>query len=311
MTDTNRGNLLPVVRKRPRWQRSLKITAAAIFVVGLISCCTVDRLITAAILHPLRRGTGAAVPEGMTEQSYPVADNVKIHAWVARPEGQPAAIVFVLHGIADSKASQEGPLRFLVARGIVGIAPDLRAHGQSGGDNATYGFLEKKDLSRLREAAAKEFPGVPVGIWGTSYGGAVALQALGIDPRFDFAIVESTFADLRDMARQQVVNHTPLPVSRIGPHYMNRAGQAAGFDPGAVSPEISMESIKVPLLHLHGENDEVIPIAQGRRIASHAKSKNYRFVPIKNGTHYHLRDGDPQTYEREVKGFLDRMSGGK
>jgi pimeloyl-ACP methyl ester carboxylesterase len=62
---------------------------------------------------------------------------------------------------------------------------------------------------------------------------------------------------------------------------------------------------------LHGENDEIIPLAHGQRIASHAKNEDYRFVPIKGGTHFQIRAQDPGTYRREVEGFLKRVTEGR
>lgn len=278
--------------------------------LGLVSCCVVDRMVTDAILRPTRKGTDAKTPEGMEERSFVMRDKVELRAWMARPKEEPRAVVFVLHGISDSKATQAGTLDFLAKRRIVGLAPDFRAHGQSGGNTATYGYVEKQDMAELRKVMEREFPGLPIGLWGSSYGGAVALQAMAIDPEFDFAIIENTFADLRDVARQQVTKRTSLPVSDLGPYFINRAGEAGGFDPGEVSPENSMEKIKVPVLHMHGEQDEVIPFEQGRKISRHAKTDKYRFVPIHKGTHYHLSAGDPDTYSREVDEFLDRMTGG-
>jgi alpha-beta hydrolase superfamily lysophospholipase len=283
------------------------VIAAAL---GCTSCAVVDRMVADAILRPNRKGTDARTPDGMEARTFVMRDKVALKAWIARPRQEPRAVVFVLHGISDSKATQAGTLDFLAKRRIVGIAPDFRAHGQSGGRTATYGYLEKQDMTELRKAAEKEFPKLPIGLWGSSYGGAVALQAMGIDPEFDFAIIENTFADLRDVARQQVIKRTSLPVSELGPYFIDRAGEAGGFDPGEVSPENSMERIKVPVLHMHGEQDEVIPFEQGRRISRHAKTDKYRFVPIHKGTHYHLSAGDPATYSREVDAFLDRMTSG-
>jgi alpha-beta hydrolase superfamily lysophospholipase len=279
--------------------------------LGLASCAAVSFVVSDAILHPQRKGVGAAVPEGMRARTFMMPDRAEIRTWEARPKDEPKAAVFVLHGISDSKATQAETLRYLARDGMLAIAPDLRAHGDSGGQNATYGYLEKEDLSRLRRAVEGEYPGIQVGLWGSSYGGAVALQAMGVDPEFDFAIIENTFADLRDISRQQVANHTTLPLTALGPYFIDKAGRKAGFDPGAISPERSAEKIKVPVLHLHGENDEIIPITHGRRIASHAKTEGYRFVPIKGGTHFQLKAGDPATYSREVEGFLKRVTEGR
>lgn len=301
---------MKTLRHKSRLRRTAKLVALIAAALGMVSCCVVDRMVTDAILRPTRKGTDAKPPAGMEPRTFVMRDKVALRAWVAKPDNEPRAVVLVLHGISDSKATQAGTLNFLAKRGIVGIAPDFRAHGQSEGDTATYGYVEKQDLRELRQMAEQEFPGLPVGLWGSSYGGAVALQAMGIDPEFDFAIIENTFADLRDVARQQVIKRTALPVSDLGPYFIDRAGEAGGFDPGQISPENSMARITVPVLHMHGELDEVIPFEQGRRISRHAKTDKYRFVPIHRGTHYHLSEGDPATYSREVDAFLDRITGG-
>jgi dipeptidyl aminopeptidase/acylaminoacyl peptidase len=293
-----------------RWQaikRRLAITGAVITALAAISCGVTTRLVSEAIVQPARKGVGAKVPEDMSSRTFILPDGTEIHTWETRPAGRPQAAVLVLHGVSDSKASQVESLRFLARRGILAMAPDFRAHGDSGGKFATYGHLEKNDLTLLRRALENEFHGIPVGLWGTSYGGSVALQSMAIDDQFDFAIIESTFANLRDLARRQVTMRTTLPVSGLGPYFVNEAGKLASFDPAEIAPERAIEDIKVPVLHLHGEADELIPIDQGERIAHRSKRADYRFVRIPRGGHYNLRSGDPALYDREVRGFLNRV----
>lgn len=286
------------------------IAAAVITVLGLISCSVTTRLVSEAIVQPSRKGVGAKVPDDMSARTFVLPDRVEIRTWEARPTGRPKAAMLVLHGVSDSKASQVATLRFLARQGVLAIAPDFRAHGDSGGKFATYGHLEKSDITLLRRAIENEFPGIRVGLWGTSYGGAVALQSMAVDDRFDFAIIESTFADLREVARRQVTMRTTLPVSGLGPYFVNEAGKLASFDPGEIAPERAIESITAPVLHLHGEADELIPIDQGERIARRSKGPDYRFVRISRGTHYDLRSGDPERYDREIAGFLKRVVAG-
>lgn len=299
--------------EKPKWQpiqRRLAIAGAVVAVLGLISCSVATRVVSKAIVQPSRKGVGAAVPDDLKSRNFILPDGTEIRTWEARPPGRPKAAMLVLHGVSDSKASQVESLRFLARRGILAMAPDFRAHGDSGGRFATYGHLEKHDLTLLRRALENESPGIRVGLWGTSYGGAVALQSMAVDDRFDFAIIESTFADLRDLARRQVTMRTTLPVSGLGPYFINEAGKLASFDPGEIAPERAIQQIKAPILHLHGEADELIPIDHGERIARQSSRVDYRFVPIARGTHYHLRAGDPARYDREVRRFLNQVVSG-
>ncbi len=69
------------------------------------------------------------------------------------------------------------------------VADDSRAHGESAGDACTYGYHEKKDLSRVLH---------PLGIErailvGGSLGAAVALQAGPGDPRIAAVVSVATW----------------------------------------------------------------------------------------------------------------------
>jgi alpha-beta hydrolase superfamily lysophospholipase len=247
---------------------------------------------------------------GIQSLRIEVADHIRLSAWKAVPVGKPRAAIIVLHGIADSKVSAQGSLLSLSQMGLLALAPDMRGHGESDG-MATYGFYEKADLSVLRESIEQEYPGIPVGLWGTSYGGAVALQAAASDARFDFVIAESTFSSLQEIACDQVSLHSHAALSWLAPIALRRAGDMGHFDPVQVSPAQAVASISAPILHLHGDRDEVIPFAHGDRIRASAGARRYRFVSIAGGGHYHLRQGDPATYDQETSRFLDDVIPGR
>ena len=235
------------------------------------------------------------------------AGGVRLRAWLAGPPKPPRGVVVVLHGIADSKASQLWRIRFLAGRGIVGVAPDLRAHGESGGRFATYGYHEKNDLCRMLDQLAAAYPGLPVGLWGVSYGGAVAIQSMAADRRFAFGIVESTFADLGDVVRRYADVYGGTPARWIADPALARAADMAGFRADHVRPEIAVGLVAAPVLHLHGGADPLIPLDHAYRIQAGARSTQYRFVEVEGGGHFDLRGPDPDRYDQMIVGFLERV----
>ena len=130
----------PPKRRKRRLIKGLLITTFLACVALWVVVCYVA---PHAIVHPLRTGVGAIPPEGIVAKDFVLPDGVTLRSWVAQPAKAPSAVVFVLHGIADSKASQAGLIRFLADRGIVGIALVLRAHGDSGG---THFHIRDGDL---------------------------------------------------------------------------------------------------------------------------------------------------------------------
>jgi fermentation-respiration switch protein FrsA (DUF1100 family) len=100
-------------------------------------------------------------------------------------------------------------------------------------------------------------------IFGESLGAAVALQLALEEPHARALVLESAFASVPEMARE-VYPFLPLwPLVRT--RYDNVA-KAAG--------------LRLPLLMLHGERDDLVPIAQGRRVfAAAPEPKRFHAIP--------------------------------
>ena len=288
----------------------IAVIVAVVGIGGAVAWSSFRNSAPYAIIKPVRHGRGAPPPEGVLAREFAGA-GVQLRAWVLEPAGKPRAVTIALHGISDSKRSQVSKLHFLAHRGVVGIALDLRAHGGSGGEFATYGFHEKADLSRVMDELEKEYPGLPVGLWGTSYGGAVAIQTLAVDHRFDFGIVESTFADMAVVVGQYATRYSFVPAAELASKALARAGEIAEFKPEEVRPEAAIADVTVPILHLHGGRDAHIVIDHARRIAAGVRpGSDYRLVTIEEGEHFRLRAADPELLQtRRSRSSLRGWSG--
>ena len=105
-------------------------------------------------------------------------------------------VMILVHGIGGCKESFLSLANRLANQGIASVLFDNRAHGQSGGQYSTYGFYEKKDISRIIDHIKEQDNQIPIGIWGNSLGGAIAIQSMEYDKRIHFGIIESTFTDM-------------------------------------------------------------------------------------------------------------------
>jgi pimeloyl-ACP methyl ester carboxylesterase len=103
----------------------------AVAVAIVLVCGFAGVVLCEEALHPTRR----AVPPNPDARTVQVVarDGVVLRAWLFTPETWNGGAVLVLHGIADSRASQQGLARMLLAHGYTVLAPDSRAHGESGG----------------------------------------------------------------------------------------------------------------------------------------------------------------------------------
>ncbi len=107
-----------------------------------------------------------------------------IHAIKWIPEGQPVAILQIIHGMQEFIDRYDEYARFLAEKGILVMGNDHLGHGGSVSGNGTYGFFCKedpatvlvRDAHRLKKMVQEEYPGVPVFILGHSFGSFVARE---------------------------------------------------------------------------------------------------------------------------------------
>ena len=107
-----------------------------------------------------------------------------IHAIKWIHEGQPVAILQIIHGMQEFVDRYDEYARFLAEKGILVMGNDHLGHGGSVGEGGTYGFFCKedpatvlvRDAHRLKKMVQEEYPGVPVFILGHSFGSFVARE---------------------------------------------------------------------------------------------------------------------------------------
>ena len=82
------------------------------------------------------------------EAEIATADGARLRGWTFLPHADrdSGKAVILLHGAGDTRRGMLGFSRFFAQRGYSTLVVDSRGHGVSGGQQVTYGFLEKQDL---------------------------------------------------------------------------------------------------------------------------------------------------------------------
>ncbi len=308
------------MKKRFGWLKKLifsflvlmAIAFAVAFYIG------VYRIAPPIILHPYkpdrtvfcndtpeRHGLKAERFDFKTEEGFTLK-GLYVHAAPGRP---PRGTVVCLHGIGGCKEPLLGDAEMLSQEGFNTILYDSRAQGESGGENCTFGYFEARDLSRaLDEAAKRHGAAQPYGVWGGSFGGAVALRALAHEPRLKFGIVVSTFARLREIVGDYLYLHTGIRANFIANLALNKAGTIAGFPPEEVAPAEDAKRITQPILLIHGAEDRTISPEYGKRIFANLASKDKYWYPVPGADHFNVWEKGGAEYDRQLRNFLKKVS---
>lgn len=118
------------------------------------------------------------------EFSYRSADGVtEIFATKWEPDGEPKAILQIVHGMVEYIDRYDDFARFLTAKGYIVVGEDHLGHGRSVRSDEYHGYFGEKgnewviaDIHELRNIMQKDYPGVPYLMLGHSMGSFLTRQ---------------------------------------------------------------------------------------------------------------------------------------
>jgi len=197
---------------------------------------------------------------------------------------QSKGLILYFHGNAGSLRSWGEVARELSARtGFSVWIMDYPGYGKSLGSIQSESQLHAIAL-KFYETAKAENTGEPIVIYGRSIGSGMATR-LASEQALQGLILESPYYGLKSLAAQ---------IAPWAPLYMLKYN----------FPNFEwIRKVKAPVLIVHGDQDEVIPHAQGQRLAS--LTENALFVTIPDGQHNDL--GDHDLYWKALVEFLGRL----
>jgi pimeloyl-ACP methyl ester carboxylesterase len=213
-------------------------------------------------------------------------DGVAIHAFYLPPPGEPRWTVLFAHGNAGNVSHRLDRALLLQARlGAAVLLFDYRGYGRSEGSPDEEGTYRDARAAHRWLVEEKRLPPERLVLFGESLGSAVALD-LALSRPCRALVLESPFASIPAMARA-VYPFLPLwPLVRT--RYDNEA---------------KARRLGVPLLVLHGERDEVVPFAQGRRVFEAAPGEK-RFFAIPRAGHNDTYVAGGEAYWDAIRDFL-------
>ncbi len=211
-------------------------------------------------------------------------DDVRIHGWFFPREHARATLLF-LHGNAGNISHRLDNVRLLLELDVQVFIPDYRGYGQSEGSPDEAGTYVDALTAWHWMVAETNGPHI---IFGRSLGGAIAIWLAAQTEVTPAAVItENTFASGRDIAGSLL----PFPAM---------AALLPNFYPSI--EHIAM--IDAPLLLIHSEADEVIPVAHGQQLfaAAHAPKKLYL---VQGGHHNDAYVVGGAAYWRQWRDFLE------
>jgi pimeloyl-ACP methyl ester carboxylesterase len=182
-----------------------------------------------------------------TDVVFETEDGERLHAWWFRAGEGALGHVLLFHGNAGNIGDRLLHTRLLTDAGLDVFCFDYRGYGRSTGrpdEEGTYRDARAARRALLRQEGAEEDRVFYVG---ESLGGAVALALAVEDPPRGLVLL-STFTSVRDMGR---VHYPVIPTPLV---------------PDAYPSLDRIRDLRCPLLVMHGDRDNIVPVEQGQAL---------------------------------------------
>ncbi len=221
------------------------------------------------------------------EVTFIASDGVRLHGWFV--PGQRRVTFLWLHGNAGNISHRLDNLKLLHNKlGVSVFLFDYRGYGRSQGRPSEQGtYLDAEAALRYigsREDGSSE----RVIYFGRSLGAAVAAE-MAIHHLPDGLILESAFPSVPYMARRA------YPFFPIWPFLRTR------YDTQA-----KIATVDAPVLMLHGEKDDIVPIEAGRQLFDAAKEPK-QFYTIHGAGHNDTYRVGGEDYFDALRSFVERL----
>lgn len=175
-------------------------------------------------------------------------DGGRMHGWWVPATGGPRrGHVLFLHGNAGNIGDRVPHVELLARAGFDVLTFDYAGYGRSAGrpdEQGTY-----RDARAALEALLRRDGVEPERLiyFGESLGGAIALELALSSPPAGL-VLQSTFTSIRDMAR---LHYPFIPRPAV---------------PDAYPSLRLIAGLRAPLLFLHGDRDEIVPLVYGQAL---------------------------------------------
>lgn len=292
-----------------RWVKYMGIAVGVLVLVAFLAVVGISAHIGDQLTSP-ERETLTFTPKtlGVKYENITIEseDQQDLYGWWI-PHPTPRATIVFAHGYGKNREQSDLPLKELIPefheQGYQFLTFDFRGSGISEGDRVTVGAKEQSDLAAAI-AYAKERSDGPIVLYGVSMGAATAL-ATADETDVAAVIADSPFSDLRGYLETNLPVWSDLPNFPFTPVIMTVTPWFTGLDADVVKPIDDMAQIAAPVLLIHSQGDDAIPVSESEQLAK--AGEDVELWVTENDGHVQSHRSFQTEYRQTVFKFLERV----
>lgn len=217
-------------------------------------------------------------------------------------------IIIAMHGWRSSWARDFCACAdFWQENGCSVLYAEQRGQGQSGGEYLSFGILERYDvLSWANEINRRQGSKLPIYLAGISMGATAVLLAAAqpVPANVSGVMADCGFTSPEAIWQYVAQQKLHIPYRLLKPYVYKTCKKRFGCLPNEVSTTEALKKSKVPVLLIHGTEDDFVP-HQMSVAAKDACASSCKLLLVPGARHGESYLKAPQQYKAHVKAFWE------
>lgn len=280
-----------------------RLALAAFLVAALLMAVL---WITGTVLSRPARSTVGEPPAALGAQSLRLQGDagLSVAGWFV-PGRAGAGAVLLMHGVRADRRSMLARALFLHRQGHAVLLIDLPAHGESAGEQITFGKNEAAGARLALDYLARRLPEERIGVIGVSLG-AASLVLLNPRPAPAAVVLESMYPTINDAVADRLALHLGAWARRMSGLLLSQLPWRLGVSPEELRPIAHIGQLHSPLLVIAGALDRHTTLPETRALFAAAAEPKTLWI-VEGAAHVDLHAFAPAAYEARVGAFLARQ----
>jgi pimeloyl-ACP methyl ester carboxylesterase len=198
-------------------------------------------------------------------------------AWLALPRtacaAQPVPVVVAVHGWGANGSTLAPMVEPLVRAGIAVVLFDAASHGDSSAEDFSSLPRFAEDLAAVLDALRSHtaLDAGRIGLLGHSVGAAAVLLHTARQGGVRAVVSLSAFAHPREVMERWLQEHH-IPRRWVGAAILEHVQEVIGERFDHIAPEHQLAHIACPVMLVHGEQDQTVPLSDAHRLHASLRS---------------------------------------
>ena len=216
--------------------------------------------------------------------------------------------VFGAHGYRSyGKKEFCGFAQYYLSKGVNVFFPDHIASGESDGSHCSFGYYEREDCMKWLKYMIDHFgEDIKIILHGVSMGSATVCMMSGrknLPENVKFTVADCGFTTADALFKFKLKDLKVPDIGFVkGVNLANKINH--GFDFSDVTPVDSVKNARVPMLFVHGKEDNLVPSFMAQELYEACSDPNKDILIVEGADHAQAHVNGKDEYEKKIDEFI-------